>query len=78
MDPHAVRVVYDNLPYLVMRGEDGSLARAHGPFAPGTEPNLADCTSQNQVTSDSLLATLQDLLPISPTVPSNKDSLATG
>ena len=72
------RVVYDNQPYLVVRREDGSLDRAYGPFTPGTEPNLGDCTDEKRVTSQSLLASLEDLLPISPELPSNEDTLAGG
>jgi hypothetical protein len=70
--------VYDNQPYLVVRREDGSLDRAYGPFTPGTEPNLGDCTDEKRVTSQSLLASLEDLLPISPELPSNEDTLAGG
>ena len=72
------RVVYDNQPYLVARREDGGLDRAYGPFTPGTEPNLDDCTDEMRVTSQSLLATLEGLLPISPQLPSNEDTLAGG
>ena len=71
-----VRVVYDNQPYLVVRGEDGSVERAYGPFAPGTEPNLSECTPDTEVHSQALLATLTDLLPISPTLPPHEDTLA--
>ena len=71
-----VRVVYDNVPYLVIRREDGSLSRAHGPFTPGTEPNLAECTRANRVSSAGVLAALEDLLPISPTLPEHEDTLA--
>lgn len=78
MRPEYVRVVYDNLPYLVVRREDGSLERAYGPFTPGTEPNLAECTDETEVTSGELLATLEDLLPISPALPSSEDTLAGG
>jgi len=72
------RVVYDNQPYLVDRKDDGSLDRAYGPFTPGTEPNVADCTDEMRVTTASLLATLEALLPISPQLPSNEDTLAAG
>jgi hypothetical protein len=76
MRPQFVRVVYDNQPYLVVRAEDGSVDRAFGPFTPGTEPNLADCTDNMRVESGSLLASLAELMPISPAVPSNEDTLA--
>ena len=76
MRPESVRVVYDNQPYLVMRREDGSLDRAYGPFTPGTEPDLAQCTDATAVGSAALLATLEGLLPISPALPSSEDTLA--
>lgn len=72
------RVVYDNQPYLVVRHEDGSIDRAYGPFTPGTEPNLDGCTDDMRVDSGALLATLEGLLPISPQLPSNEDTLAGG
>jgi hypothetical protein len=76
MRPEFIRVVYDNQPYLVIRDEDGSLSRAYGPFTPGTEPNLADCSDEMRVESGSLLATLAELMPISPPLPSHDDTLA--
>ena len=78
MRPEAVRVVYDNRPYLVMFGEDGSMERAYGPFTPGTEPNVGECREDNQVLDESLLATLEALLPISPSLPKADDTLAGG
>jgi hypothetical protein len=78
MTADAVRVIYDNIPYLVVRHEDGSLASAHGPFTPGTEPSLAECSAENEVRSGSLRASLEDLLPISPVLPASEDSLAGG
>ena len=75
MSSDAVRVIYDNLPYLVARNEDGSLARAHGPFTPGTEPNLAECSAESVVRSAAVLASLEDLLPISPAIPPSADTL---
>ena len=72
------RVVYDNEPYLVVVADDGALERAYGPFTPGTEPNLDDCTDDMRVASGSLLASLEDLLPRSPELPSNEDTLAGG
>jgi hypothetical protein len=76
MRPDLVRVVYDNLPYIVVREEEGSLDRAYGPFTPGAEPNLADCTVEMRVEDGSLLAALSDLMPISPPLPSHEDTLA--
>lgn len=78
MRPNFVRVVYDNQPYLVVTHDDGSLARAYGPFTPGTEPNLDECTDEIRMTSDQLRATLQELLPISPALPSSENTLAGG
>ena len=43
MQPPPVRVVYDSQPYLVIRDGEGKAAQAFGPFAPGTEPSLAEC-----------------------------------
>ena len=76
MHPEASRVVYNNQPYLVMRREDGSVEHAYGPFTPGTEPNLSECTSETEVHDDALLASLHDLLPISPQLPPHEDTLA--
>jgi hypothetical protein len=76
MTSDVVRVIYDNMPYLVTRNDDGSLAGAHGPFMPGTEPNLASCSVANEVRSANLLASLEDLLPISPAIPPSADTLA--
>jgi hypothetical protein len=78
MHPDAARVVYDNRPYLVIRREDGSLDRAHGPFTPGTEPSLAECRDENEVRDAILLSTLANLLPISPSLPRADDTLAGG
>jgi hypothetical protein len=78
MRPEFVRVVYENQPYLVVRREDGALSRAYGPFTPGTEPDLAACTDETAVESHRVLAALQELLPISPALPSSEDTLAGG
>lgn len=78
MHPEAVRVVFESQPYLVIRASDGSLERAYGPFAPGTEPSLDGCSDENRIHDPTLLAALHDLLPISPVVPPNKDTLAAG
>ena len=71
-----VRVVYDNQPYLVTRRDDGSIHRAFGPYAPGTEPSLEACSAEEEVHDPALLATLTDLLPISPALPASEDTLA--
>lgn len=76
MHPEATRVVYNNQPYLIVRGEDRDAARAYGPFTPGTEPSLAECTSDMEVRDGALLAVLQDLLSISPELPTHEDTLA--
>ena len=73
-----VRVVFDNLPYLVVRGDDGRIERAFGPYAPGTEPNLADATPASEVTDPDLLGTLEALLPLSPELPHSESTLAGG
>lgn len=76
MHPQASRVVYNNQPYLVLTLDDGSIERAYGPFTPGTEPSLSECTPDTAVEERALLAILHDLLPISPNLPSPEDTLA--
>jgi hypothetical protein len=76
MREDVVRVVYANQPYLVTRRDDGSLERAYGPFAPGTEPSFSECGDHNEVHEGSVLASLEDLLPISPELPRSEDTLA--
>jgi hypothetical protein len=78
MRPEAVRVVYQSRPYLVTRRDDGSLDRAYGPFTPGTEPSLAEVNQAAEVRDETVLAALEDLLPISPALPSRDDTLAGG
>ena len=63
-----IRVVFDNRPYLVIRDEHGALERAFGPFAPGTEPAIADCDAANEVHSSATRNALELLMPISPEV----------
>ena len=77
-DTDGVRVVFDNLPYLVVRAEDGRIERAYGPYAPGTEPNLADAAPASEVTDPDLLGTLEGLLPLSPELPGAESTLAGG
>lgn len=78
MRREALRVVYDSQPYLVTLSDEGRLEHAYGPFTPGTEPNLAECRPELEIRDGSLLATLEYLLPLSPTLPSGEDSLAGG
>ena len=78
MTHRPVRVVFDNRPYLVTRRDDGSVARAFGPFAPGTEPALAECRPDNEVRSSATRDALQLLIPLSPELPAAGDTLAGG
>lgn len=78
MHAPATRVVYRNQPYLLELNADGSVAGAFGPFAPGTEPSLAECTVDTQVHDAELLAQLTRLLPVSPNLPASEDTLAGG
>lgn len=71
-----VRVVLDNQPYLVYTRADGTLDHAHGPFMPGTEPSLEQCTDENEVRDATTLDALVKLMPISPTLRPAQDSLA--
>ena len=63
-----IRVVFDNRPYLVIRDAAGTLDRAFGPFAPGTEPGMDDCDAANEVRSSATRDALELLMPISPEV----------
>ena len=78
MRSEALRVVLDSRPYLVTRGEDGSLDRAYGPFTPGTEPSFGEANPDSEVRDPAVLGALEDLLPISPMLPSGEDTLAGG
>lgn len=78
MHPPATRVVYRNLPYLLELNADGSIAAAFGPFTPGTEPSLAECSADTQVHDAELLNRLVRLMPISPDMPAADDTLAGG
>ena len=71
-----IRVVFDNRPYLVTRHPDGSLERAYGPFAPGTEPSMAECGQANEVRTTATLDALRLLMPISPELAPGSDTLA--
>jgi hypothetical protein len=76
MTKRPLRVVFDNRPYLVTRRGDGSLARAYGPFAPGTEPAMAECRPDNEVRSSATRDALELLIPFSPELPPGEDTLA--
>lgn len=78
MRREALRVIYESQPYLVTLSDDGCLEHAYGPFTPGTEPSLAECSPESEIRSESLRATLESLLPISPALPSGEDTLAAG
>lgn len=71
-----VRVVYDYQPYLAVRCADGSLARAFGPFAPGTEPSAAQSGPDDEVHDHAVLVELEALLPRSPSLLAHDDTLA--
>ena len=78
MRPEALRVVYDSRPYLVSRAEDGSVDRAYGPFTPGTEPSFGEVGPEVEVHDPVVIAALEELLPVSPMLPSGADTLAGG
>lgn len=78
MHPPASRVIYQDQPYLLELNGDGSVAAAFGPFAPGTEPSLAQCSADNQVKDAELLDRIARALPTSPDLPPGDDSLAGG
>ncbi len=75
MTSKATRVVHEYRPYLLVHGDDGAVERAYGPFTPGTEPSLDECTPDRQVSGD-LVSTLVDLIPRSPELPASDDTLA--
>ena len=76
MHPTTVRVVLDSQPYLLVLDADGSPQRAHGPFSPGTEPGLSQCTDENEVRDPEVVKRLASLVPQSPTLPPTKDTMA--
>ena len=78
MHPPATRVIYRDRPYLLELNADGSVVAAFGPFAPGTEPSLAECSAAVQVQDAELLDRLSRLVPISPDLPPADDTLAGG
>jgi hypothetical protein len=78
MHPPATRVIYRDQPYLLELNADGSVAAAFGPFTPGTEPSLAECSAETQVHDVELLDRLTRLVPVSPDLPASDDTLAGG
>lgn len=74
--PPATRVIYRNVPYLVELGADGSVVAAFGPFTPGTEPSLSECSADTQVSDAALIDAITRLVPISPDLPASEDTLA--
>ena len=76
MHPTTQRVVLDSQPDLLVRDDDGSPRRAHGPFSPGTEPALSMCTSENEVRDPEVVRQLADLASESPTLPPTRDTMA--
>ena len=78
MHPHATRVVYRDQPYLLELNADGSVTAAYGPFAPGTEPSLGECSPETQVHDAQLLDRLTRLVSVSPDLPASEDTLAGG
>ena len=78
MHPPATRVIYREQPYLLELNADRSLKAAFGPFTPGTEPSLAECSPDTQVHDAELIHRLVRLVPISPDLPAAEDTLAGG
>ena len=78
MHAPATRVVYRNQPYLLALTADDSVLAAFGPFTPGTEPSLAECSPDTLVKDADLLDRLMRLVPISPDLPAAEDTLAGG
>ncbi len=76
MHPPATRVIYEGRPYLVVLDADGSTTAAYGPFTPGTEPSLAECSPDTQVDDVTLVERLRRLVPLSPDLPAAEDTLA--
>jgi hypothetical protein len=78
VDPQPVRVIFESMPYVVVRNRDGDGERAYGPFTPGTEPSLAECGPESQVHDPELLRVLSGLASQSPELPTREDTLAGG
>jgi hypothetical protein len=71
----ATRVVYHDIPYLVVDGGDGGFT-VFGPFDPGTEPSLVECTPEREVTDPDLRDEVVALRAVSPDIPPHASSLA--
>jgi hypothetical protein len=71
----ATRIVHDDLPYMVVDDERGE-STVYGPFDPGTEPSLAECTPDRRLTDPSLRERVIALRPVSPDIPAHASSLA--
>jgi hypothetical protein len=78
MDPRPVRVVFEKMPYLVVRTGGGDADRAFGPFTPGTEPSLDQCGPDSEVRDPELRRALGAQASASPELPSSEDTLAGG
>jgi hypothetical protein len=70
----ATRVVFEDRPYLLVT--DGEGEHAYGPFAPGTEPALAECGPDTEVFDPELLRLLHGLRAMSPDLAPGTDTLA--
>ena len=78
MHPPATRVIYRNVPYLLELDTERAVVAAFGPFTPGTEPSLGQCSADTQVRDPALVSRLARLVPISPGLPAAEDTLAGG
>ena len=71
----ATRIVHEDLPYMVV--DDARAGPTlYGPFEPGTEPSLAECTPDRRVTDQGLRERVIALRPVSPDIPAHASSLA--
>ena len=71
----ATRVVRDDIPYLLIDDGTGGFS-VFGPFEPGTEPSLVECTPERLVTDPHLRDEILALREISPDIPPHASSLA--
>ena len=71
----ATRVVLDDLPYVVVDDARGE-STVYGPFDPGTEPSLAECTPERRVSNESVRDRVIALRSVSPDIPAHASSLA--
>ena len=70
----ATRVVLDDVPYVVV--DDAAGETVYGPFDPGTEPSLAECTPERRVSDESVRDRVIALRSVSPDIPAHASSLA--